>query len=213
MHEPVRRWYHSFQRVNLLKEFARLFAYTVYKRLEPPSLPLPILHPRVLQFIIAIYRFHTTSIYKMLFILVALIISSTLAQRPDNATYCDYYAERKYGANDSDAQFQLIQSIVVLAFGGGFNLSNYTSNLTGILNPGTYLNPETHEYLGVDLHPWFDGSLDTTNSNGYALGVNWLDGGGLDPLYDYTRGAASNLDVRNNTNQQYSLSSVIFPSL
>ena len=131
----------------------------------------------------------------MLFPIIALLVSSAWAQRPDDASYCNYYAEKKYGASNSDTQFQLVQRIVVLAFGGGFNLSNFSSDLTGILHPGTF------EGLDVDLSPWFDGSKETTNVNGNALSVNWLDAG-LQPLHDYVSGATPNLTIRSNYNQQ-----------
>ena len=140
----------------------------------------------------------------MLFVLVALLVTHALAQRPANVSICDYYAEKLYGTNSSDTQNHLVQNIVALAFGGGFNLSNVSSDLTGILNPGTF-SSGTFEDLNVDLRPWFNGSIPSTNLNNQGVGINWLDGGGLDPLYDYLSGATPNVTIPSGTNQKYCL--------
>lgn len=63
-----------------------------------------------------------------LFPLLALIIG---AQRPSNASLCDYYASMLYGENNCTTQTKLVQSIVSLAFGGPGNLTNLRSDLTG----------------------------------------------------------------------------------
>ena len=131
---------------------------------------------------------------KMLLILTVLF-GVTLAQRPSNASICDYYAETLYGTNSSATQFQLIQSIVALAFSGGSNLTNVSSDITGILNPGTF------QGLGVDLQPWFNGAIDSTNLNNQPVGIDWLDDGGLNPLYDYLNGSTSNVVLTNTSNQ------------
>lgn len=111
-------------------------------------------------------------------LLVALLFGASLAQRPSNASTCDYYAQSLYGANNSQTQFQLVQHIVALAFGGvPSSNTNISSDITGILNPGTFQD------LNVDLAPWFSGVIDSTNLNDQAVGINWLDDGGLDPLY------------------------------
>lgn len=126
---------------------------------------------------------------------LALLLGASLAQRPSNASTCDYYAQSRYGSSTSTSQFQLVQGIVALAFGGGFNLSNVSSEITGILNPGTYQN------LSVDLRPWFNGSIDSTNLNNQAVGIDWLDDGGTDPLYLYLSGQTSNVVLHNTTNE------------
>jgi hypothetical protein len=129
-------------------------------------------------------------------VFIAILFGVSLGQRPTNASTCDYYAETLYGANTSTTQFQLIQSIIALAFGGGFNLSNVSSDITGILNPGTFQN------LTVDLRPWFDGSIDSTNLNDQAVGINWLDDGGTDPLYRFLSGQTANVVLTNGTNEK-----------
>lgn len=117
------------------------------------------------------------------------------ADRPANASTCDYYAEVKYGANNSHTQFQLIQGIVGLAFGGAFNLSNVSSQLTGVLNPGTFSGEQ------INLLPWFDGTKASSNLDNEPTSIDWLDGGGLDPLYRFLSGETSSLQIDNTTNQ------------
>lgn len=87
----------------------------------------------------------------MLLVYLALLFGLAQAQRPSNASICDYYAEKLYGTNNSDTQARLIQGIVALAYAGGSSVPNAT-NITGILNPGVFNG------LGVNLEPWFNGS-------------------------------------------------------
>lgn len=129
-------------------------------------------------------------------LVVVLLFGVSLAQRPSNASTCDYYAQNLYGANNSQTQNQLVQHIVALAFGGApLSNTNISSDITGILNPGTFQD------LSVDLAPWFNGVIDSTNLNDQAVGINWLDDGGLDPLHSYLNGSTSNVMLTNTTNQ------------
>jgi hypothetical protein len=127
--------------------------------------------------------------------LFAVLFGLALAQRPNNASVCDYYAERRFGTNNSDTQLQLVQGIVGLAFGGAFNLSNVSSEITGIMNPGTF------EGQPVDVRPYFNGSIASTNLNNEPIGINWLDDGGLDPLYNFLSGKTTTVILRNSTNE------------
>ena len=128
-------------------------------------------------------------------LILAVLFGVSLAQRPSNTSICDYYAESRYGTNDSTTQLKLVHDIVSLAFGGGSNLSNVSSDITGILNPGTF------QGLNVDLRPWFNGTIDSTNLNNQPVGIDWLDDGGTDPLYKYLSGATTDVVLRNSTNQ------------
>ena len=131
-----------------------------------------------------------------MWLVVALLLRASLAQRPSNASTCDYYAQSLYGANNSQTQYQLVQHIVALAFGGAPSSdTNISSDITGILNPGTF------QGLSVNLAPWFNGLIDSTNLNDQPVGINWLDDGGLDPLYSYLNGSTSNIILTNTTNQ------------
>ena len=137
----------------------------------------------------------------MLFIILAFYFGMSLAQRPSNASTCDYYAQTLYGANNSQTQYDLVQHIVTLAFAGappGTTNSN-TSAVTGILNPGIFLYQGAN--ISVDLQPWFNGSIDSTNLNNQAVGIDWLDDGGLDPLYAYLNDTSETVQLTNTTNQ------------
>ena len=128
----------------------------------------------------------------LLFVLFAPL---GVAQRPNDASVCDYYAQARYGSNSSTTQFQLIEGIIALAFGGNNATSNASSSLTGIFNPGVF------QHTKVDLQPYFDGSIDSTNLNNQPVGINWLDGGGAEPLYSYLNGSTSSIVLDNSTNQ------------
>jgi hypothetical protein len=137
-----------------------------------------------------------------LFSYVLLLFSpGVLAQRPSNATLCDYYTIQLLGVNTTASQFTLIQNIISLAFAGGSGVPNASSEITGIFNPGTVINPNTGTTIPVDLLPWFNGSIDSTNVNDAPATVNWLDGGGKTPLLNYLTGAAPNISLVNTTNE------------
>ena len=135
-----------------------------------------------------------------MFVVISLLLWAAMAQRPDNVSYCDFYAGKEYGANNETTQFQLVQRIVALAFGGRFNQSQYPPDLTGILNPGTF--NDSGQVVSVNLRKWFDGSSETTNVNNHATNVNWLDGGALWPLASFTGGMTSELDFPSGSSQR-----------
>ena len=141
-----------------------------------------------------------------MFVILATLFGLSLAQRPSNASTCDYYAEVRYGANNSNTQLQLMQDIVVLSFGGSFNLGNFSTNVTGILNPGVY------DGTYVDLLPYFDGSIQSSNLNNQPIGINWLDDGGTVPLYNYLNGVAPSLVLLNTSNQLYAFFAFYLPT-
>ncbi|KAH8590740.1 hypothetical protein B0O99DRAFT_300270 [Bisporella sp. PMI_857] len=131
----------------------------------------------------------------LVFLALALIVGWSLAQRPDNATVCDYYALARYGESNNVTQAKLIENIVALAYGGPFNLPNVNPELTGIINPGFFDN-ET-----VNLKPWFDGTLASSNFNDGPTAINWLDGGGSKPFSDFLTGGTPTVIMKNTTNQ------------
>ncbi|KAH8647732.1 hypothetical protein BX600DRAFT_443082 [Xylariales sp. PMI_506] len=128
---------------------------------------------------------------------LALFVGSSIAQRPTNASVCDYYAETLYGSNSSDTQHKLIQHIVALAFEGGTALSNKPTELTGILQPGTFGD------VDVDLRQYFNGSRASTNVNNAPIGINWLDEGGTEPLSAFLTGQTDTVALTNTTNQYH----------
>jgi hypothetical protein len=87
-----------------------------------------------------------------------------------------------------------MQRIISLAFGGGADVPNAT-DITGIVNPGTY------QGVPVNLRPWFDGSKASTNLNNQPVGVNWLDGG-VQPLNDFLTNGQSAIQFSTNTTNQ-----------
>jgi hypothetical protein len=127
--------------------------------------------------------------------LLAIWSGASLAQRPSNASVCDYYAQNLYGTNSSDTQHKLIQHIVALAFEGGTGLSNVSSALTGILQPGNFSG------VDVDLRQYFNGSRASTNVNNAPIGINWLDEGGTQPLSAFLTGQTDTVVLTNTTNQ------------
>jgi hypothetical protein len=85
-------------------------------------------------------------------LVISIAGGGALAQRPSDASICDYYAEKKYGENSTTTQVKLLQNIVALAFGGGDGVPDTSAENTGIINPGKYNG------LDINLRPWFDGS-------------------------------------------------------
>lgn len=68
----------------------------------------------------------------MLFLpILTILFGASLAQRPNNVSLCDYYAESLFGTNTNVTQLRLMQNIIVLAFAGPFTLQNVDPALTG----------------------------------------------------------------------------------
>lgn len=135
--------------------------------------------------------------YPVAVVLTCLSLLSTFgsAQRPTNASVCDYYAESQFGANSSDTQLKWIQSVVCLAFEGGSTLNNVSSDIVGILRPGTFNG------IDIDLMAYFNGSKKSTNVNNAAIGVNWMDDGGTAPLAAFLSGQSQTLVLADDKNQ------------
>lgn len=81
-----------------------------------------------------------------------------------------------------------------MAFGGGAGLPN-TSDITGVFNPGFF------QGTNMDLRSYFDGSKASSNLNNVAVGINWLDGGGSQPLNNFLTTNANQIVLTNTTNQ------------
>lgn len=132
-------------------------------------------------------------------LILSLLILPVLAQRPSNASLCDFYAIKLYGSNSSTTQFNLVQSIIAMAFAGGSALPNTTADQTGCFNPGFYTLGNVN--YSVDLGAYFNGSIDSTNVNGAPATLNWLDGGGEAPLQNFLAGKTDNIVFGNTTNE------------
>lgn len=127
--------------------------------------------------------------------ILTLLLGAVCAQRPTNASVCDYYATARFGANSSATQLKFIQSVVSLAFEGGTKLNNVSSDITGILRKGRFNNQD------IDLLQYFNGSRNSTNVNNAAIGINWLDQGGTTPLAAFLAGETQTLNLAESSNQ------------
>jgi hypothetical protein len=118
---------------------------------------------------------------------VAAALSTVSAQRPSNMSICDYYTTGLLTNNTAENQLTVLTLIVNTAV-----IGNYTPKLNkGVLVPGI-LTPGEYNGTAVNLAPYFDGGLASTNTGGSAgMSVNFLDGGGAAPLMNNT--AADNM--------------------
>lgn len=113
--------------------------------------------------------------YKSLLMLAAA--TGALAQRPANVSICDYYTTALLKDNNATNQYTLLTLLVNTAVIGNYTQPNVGVSVPGILNPkGSYKG------VPVNLVPYFDGGLYSTNENGKPSAVNFLDGGGAAPL-------------------------------
>lgn len=157
---------------------------------------------------------------KLLLILYAVYIGRAVAaSRRDNQTICDYYAEKVFGESNVATQLRLMQGIIAYAYAGGDTLPDPNPNSTGIFNKGRFNGYD------VFLRPLFDGSSmeqlgifqakrliywrannvieATTNFHGQPVPINWLDGGGLDPLLAFLNGSTVFAKIEPDSNQEY----------
>jgi len=95
--------------------------------------------------------------------------------------------------NNSTNQLTVLTLIVNTALIGNYSTINVGVPVTGILNPGTYMGK------AVNLLPYFDGSLKSTNRGNVATAVSFLDDGGADPL------KMNKPSAGNTTSNQYML--------
>ncbi|KFY73859.1 hypothetical protein V499_06067 [Pseudogymnoascus sp. VKM F-103] len=130
-------------------------------------------------------------------LLYFLLFATILAQRPSTISICDYYTQIEYGTASEGNQLKLMQSIVALAFAGPKSIpsKNVPKELTGILNPGVQGSQR------VDLLPFFNGSLASTNLNNQPVGINWLDDGVLTPLSNYLSGKTQSVVLSSSSNE------------
>lgn len=94
--------------------------------------------------------------------------------------------------SNATTQYTLLTLLVNTAVIGNYTTPNHNA-VPGILNPnGTYNGS------AVNLVPYFSGALNSTNRNGSATSINFLDGGGAKPL-------ESNMPANSNTTNQFAL--------
>ncbi|RDW89187.1 hypothetical protein BP6252_01219 [Coleophoma cylindrospora] len=125
--------------------------------------------------------------------LTAAVVGSAVAQRPSNESICDYYTTALLKNNTAANQLTLLTLVVNTAV-----IGNYTTPNVGIMVPGI-LAPGTFNGTDVNLAPYFSGALASTNTGGSSgMSVNFLDGGGADPL-------KMNKPANDTTSNQYIL--------
>src|SRR5271154_2137954 len=131
--------------------------------------------------------------YKKFVIALGLAAQVVMGQRPMNTSICDYYTTALLMNNTAENQMTLLTLIVNTAV-----IGNYTQPNVGIMDPGILASGQMQEGAPVDLLRYFNGSLMSTNVNGKAGTVNFLDDGGATPLM-------MNKPANTNSSAQYFL--------
>jgi len=110
-------------------------------------------------------------------IILATLASIVSAQRPADMPICDYYTTALLKVNNATNQKTLLTLVVNTAV-----IGNYTQPNVGIAVPGILAKGEVNG-TAVNLLPYFDGSLKSSNRGGSGgVSVNFLDDGGAAPL-------------------------------
>ncbi|KAK5130137.1 hypothetical protein LTR08_002436 [Meristemomyces frigidus] len=116
---------------------------------------------------------HTTTLATLL-----AAASIAMAQRPANTSVCDYYTTALLKQNTASNQMTLVTLLVNTAVIGNYTKPNVGISVPGILAQGQSLNGTP-----VDLLPYFNGGLASSNRGGVAgVAVNFLDDGDAAPL-------------------------------
>lgn len=110
------------------------------------------------------------------FTTIAFLLGLTVAQRPADVSICDYYTTALLKQNTPANQYTLTTLLVNTAVIGNYTQPNVGVKVPGILAAGTYNG------VAVNLLPYFNGCLESSNVNDQPASVNWLDGGGAAPL-------------------------------
>jgi hypothetical protein len=126
--------------------------------------------------------------------LVATTVATlAAAQRPEDEPICDYYTTALLKENTAENQATLLTLLVNTVVIGNYTMPNVGVEVAGILAPGTFNGTE------VNLLPYFDGTLASSNRGGdTGVSVNFLDGGGAEPLMN-------NMAANDDTSQQHFL--------
>ena len=103
-------------------------------------------------------------------------IGAAVAQRPQDTPICDYYTTALLKDNNATNQYTLLTLLVNTAVIGNYTKPNVGIKVDGILAPGEFNGTK------VNLMPYFNGGLASTNRGNKAVAVNFLDDGGAAPL-------------------------------
>ncbi|KAJ5261080.1 hypothetical protein N7478_011675 [Penicillium angulare] len=127
-------------------------------------------------------------------IITLATIGAAVAQRPSNESICDYYTTALLKQNNATNQYTLLTLLVNTVVIGNYTQPNVGVSVPGILSPKGMYNGTK-----VNLMPYFDGGLASSN-NGSKMGVakNFLDGGAAAPLM-------KNMPADDKSSNQYKL--------
>ncbi|PWN24262.1 hypothetical protein BCV69DRAFT_310091 [Microstroma glucosiphilum] len=109
-----------------------------------------------------------------------------------NMSLCDKYSTALFKSVNATAQSTLLTALVNTVVIGSYSPLGDKLKVPGILANGTFNDQP------VSLLKYFDGSLKSTNVRGVAQSVNFLDGGGAEPL-------KNNKPANDTTSAQYVL--------
>lgn len=98
------------------------------------------------------------------------------AGAPPPQSICDKYTIALLKENTAANQYTLLTLLVNTVVIGNYTQPNTGVAVPGILAPGSYGGEQ------VNLLPYFNGCLESTNVDGHPASVNFLDGGGAAPL-------------------------------
>ncbi|KAH9844973.1 hypothetical protein Tdes44962_MAKER06958 [Teratosphaeria destructans] len=101
-------------------------------------------------------------------LLLAAAAGLAVAQRPTNTSICDYYTTALFTDNTAKNQYALLTALVNRA---GTGNQTTDTKVNGIVVPGEYNGS------AVNLLPYFDAELKSTNRNNMPACVNFVDGG------------------------------------
>ncbi|KAJ3480546.1 hypothetical protein NLG97_g8049 [Lecanicillium saksenae] len=115
----------------------------------------------------------------MRFSTIAVVAAATVANadgRPKDTPICDYYTTALLKNNTAENQATLLTLLVNTVVIGNYTMPNVGVSVDGILKDGEV------DGTKVSLAPYFSGALASTNRNDKPTCVNFLDGGGAEPL-------------------------------
>lgn len=114
------------------------------------------------------------------------------AQRPSDTPICDYYTTALLKENNATNQATLLTLLVNTVVIGNYTMPNVGVKVPGILAEGKVDDED------VKLAPYFSGALKSTNRGDKPTCVNFLDGGGAEPLM-------KNMPANDETSNQHFL--------
>lgn len=110
--------------------------------------------------------------------LSALLVAAVAVANPTppSMSICDKYTTALLKDNTPTNQYTLLTLLVNTVVIGNYTMPNVGVAVPGILAPAYYMGEK------VNLLPYFNGCLKSTNRKNMPTYVNFLDGGGAAPL-------------------------------